>query len=359
MKTTNRARRLLLGYLLTLIISWFVWCVVNINNYIVLSGHELWADIGHDFAEGVIETSLIYCFAVLSCELLLNYLLRRIDKKSIVMAGISVHILTNALFVLAIAYVYSLILPFENNLFYHIMIADFFLVELFSSTYIVLKLVDKIQDSERERLNALSESRKKEIVVLQTKLDMLNLQTNNHFIFNSFSTASGLIRHDPKAAESFIKRLALMYRYMTRNGNKHIVPISDELEFVDNYVHLLEGRYYGIEVKVTPQMHSLNAFVPPTAIQSLIENAVKHNGHGPNKTLLINVTSDGESIVVKNNIIERDDVVSGTNTGLNNLKKRYELLVDRDVQVKFDGQEFKVILPLIFEEDLCYESSDN
>lgn len=354
----KEASNLIVGYLMTLIITWFAWCLGNFTNYLDLSGIGLSKTLIHDFLETFIESFFLYCFAVISCKVLLRLLWNRRENNITLALIVIFHAILNFIFVLGVAYIYLVILPFEKNIFHHILITDYFTIEALTSIYVVLSLIKKTKDEEREKVSAQSESRKKEIIALQTKLDMLTLQTNNHFIFNSFSTAASLVRHHPEAAESFIKRLASMYRYMTQNCDKHVVHLDDELEFVNTYVQMLEGRYFGIVVKISPQLYTLNAFVPPASVQSLVENAVKHNSHGLEKTLKITVSLDGESIVITNNVIKRYDDISGAHTGINNLKNRYKLLTEKEVQFESDGQTFKVTMPLIFEEDLIYEGPD-
>lgn len=355
----KEARKLVIGYLLTVIISWVVWCIVNISNYANLSGYKLWGIIFQDFVENALEVVLLYAFSIMSCRVLIRHLDSHRSRFVFMAVVTTIHVLINVCFALAVAYLYSLIIPFEKDVFIHVLLSDFIVVELFSTIYITLFLVRKSNEQELRRAQAEAESRKNEMLALQTKLDMLALQTNNHFIFNSFSTAAGLVRHDSETAESFIKRLSSMYRFLASNGNAHVVSLMEELEFVDDYIHMLECRYTGIYARISPDIRLIHAYVPPAAIQTLIENAVKHNTHGPEHRLEIDVTLNDGSITVTNNMTRRYDEAPSTHSGLANLKKRYELLTDRAISVENDGIMFKVTLPLIFEEDLRYEGNDN
>lgn len=347
------------GYSVTLIVSWTVWVVVNIMNYASLPLSELKRALVIDFAENVLEAVLLYAFSFLSCKLLVRYLWTHSKEGKALLVGLTSHVLATALFSLGLALLYNLALPSEKDIFYHVLLSDFFVLVVFSSVNISMSLVNKSREEERDRIHAESTARRNEILALQTELDMLSLQTNNHFIFNSFSTAAGLVRHQPEAAEVFIRRLSSMYRYMTRNSSRHVVAIDEELDFVDNYIQLLQDRYAGLAINLSTKLRSVCAFVPPAAIQSLIENAVKHNGHGPEDPLVVNVSLEDESIVVSNNVIFRSDESVGAHIGLDNLRKRYGMLTKKQVRVDTDGQTFSVSLPLLFEEDLSYESSDN
>lgn len=343
--TKKETQEYVIGYLLTLAVSWIVWCLVDITDYLSLSGSELWKHLSLDFIDNTIEAFVLYAFSIFSCRMQIRYLWNRRNNRRMLMFGISLHVLANACFTLMVACVYYLTCPSEENIFYHILLSDYFVIGLLSSIYLSLSLIKKGRDEET--------------LALQTKLDMLALQMNNHFIFNSFATAAGLIRHAPEAAEMFLKRLAAMYRYLTQNSGTHLVLLEEEIEFVDNYIQLLKERYSGVSVSLSHDLRARRAYLPPASIQILIENAVKHNSHGPKQNLSVEVALEGDSVVVTNNLLKRCDEVVSSGTGLANLRKRYKLLTEQNVLVENDGRTFRVTLPLVFKKDLYYESSDN
>jgi len=146
---------------------------------------------------------------------------------------------------------------------------------------------------------------------------------------------------------------------MTRNGQSHAVPLADELEFVDNYIQMLRIRYSGIEVNISSDLRSVNSYVPPASLQTLIENAVKHNSHGNGHKLVVDLTLEDDVIMVTNKIAQRADDTAGSHSGIDNLRERYALLAGKEIIIENDGNEFRVLLPLVFEEDLKYEGFDN
>lgn len=353
------ARNYVVGYLLTLITSWSVWCIVNIMTYVEMSGSEFWCYFITDFAENVVEALFLHSFSIVSCRMLSRFLSHNQKKRLVLVVGLITHILVNACFSVGIAWLYTLLFHLGRNDFHHILLSDFFVLELLSTVYLALSLIRRGDMEEIRRMQAEADAKSNEILALQMKLDTLALQTNNHFVFNSFASAAGLIRRDPSAAEEFIRRMSSMYRYLTRCSGERMVSLEDELKFVDNYVHMLENRYSGICVRISSDLRSIQSYVPPVSVQLLIENAVKHNSHGIGRVLDIEVTLEGDTVVVTNNIMRRCDEVPGNHIGLLNLRRRYGLLTRKEMVVKNDGESFKVTLPLIFEEDLYYEGSDN
>ena len=91
-----------------------------------------------------------------------------------------------------------------------------------------------------------------------------------------------------------------------------------------------------------------NWHVVPAALQMLIENAIKHNVVSRNKPLHIDIHTNGnQTLVIKNNLQPRVAVEPSTRIGLENIRKRYELICGRDVVVIQSEQAFEVAIPLL------------
>ena len=101
-----------------------------------------------------------------------------------------------------------------------------------------------------------------------------------------------------------------------------------------------------------------NIQVIPFTLQMLVENAIKHNIISNRRPLTILISSDGKSIIVKNNLQKKTSGVESTNTGLQNITNRYKLITTKVVDIITTATEFSVSLPLIFANE-NYESTDN
>src|SRR5690349_1730862 len=77
----------------------------------------------------------------------------------------------------------------------------------------------------------------------KSQLMGLKSQINPHFLFNSLNSLSSLISEDEEAAEKFLNELSKIYRYMLRNDDEKLVPLSTELTFITSYFYLLNARY--------------------------------------------------------------------------------------------------------------------
>lgn len=184
---------------------------------------------------------------------------------------------------------------------------------------------------------------------LQTQFDGLKHQVSPHFLFNSINTLSSLIHEDKERAEEFIDEMSNVYRYLLRNNEEELVPLSTELKFIHSYYHLLKTRYgNGIEMKLDINKEMENHLLPPLTLQLLVENAVKHNNVLKEKPLLIEITGNSNGrLTVKNNLQKKTGKVDSSKIGLSNIKEKFRLLNQPEVVIKETPAMFMVTLPLI------------
>ncbi|HTD25458.1 MAG TPA: histidine kinase [Candidatus Elarobacter sp.] len=121
--------------------------------------------------------------------------------------------------------------------------------------------------------------REQELVELAAtaQLAALRAQINPHFLFNSLNSIAQLIRADPDRAEACVERLAEMFRYVLRYGEKDFVPLAEELEMARAYLDIERARFgdrLRVETHVDPP--SLQHLIPNLILQPLVENAVRH-----------------------------------------------------------------------------------
>ena len=178
---------------------------------------------------------------------------------------------------------------------------------------------------------------------LQAKYESLKSQLSPHFLFNSLNALTNLVYEDPVKAIQFIDQLELVYKYVLRTREKAVVPLKEELEFLESYLFLQRIRF-GSKFSVTFQLADVGCSVAPLALQMLIENAVKHNIISEENPLRIRISSDEKEIVVANNLQRRTEYLEpSSQVGLENIRRRYELL-NGHVEVSQDDNEFVVRL---------------
>ena len=186
----------------------------------------------------------------------------------------------------------------------------------------------------------------------EAELRHLKAQIDPHFLFNNLNVLDALIQRNPEQASAYLHRFAALYRYLIRHKDDDVVPLADELSFVSDYNYLIRQRF-GRAYEVLTHLHvtdALTVFVLPGSIQTLIENAVKHNGGSETDPLLIELIATDDAVTVANELRPKLTVVESTGTGLKNLQTRYRLLSDRDVVVESASGQFRVTLPVLKQE---------
>lgn len=197
-----------------------------------------------------------------------------------------------------------------------------------------------------KKVTLLAEQLKREN--LQTQLDSLKAQVNPHFLFNSLNSLSSLISEDSVKAEKFLDELSKVYRYLLRNNEDDLTTLSEELQFIQSYYHLLKTRYgESLQVHTCIDDRYLEYQLPPLTLQLLVENAVKHNRMMKECPLRILLKNSGDRLIVVNNLQRKLRQVSSNRVGLGNIAKKYKLLQQEDILVKVDESEFAVEIPLI------------
>lgn len=184
---------------------------------------------------------------------------------------------------------------------------------------------------------------------IRSELAGLRAQINPHFLFNSLNTLTNLTLEDPPLAVRFLQHLSRLYRYILENREDTLVPLTRELEFIEAYTFLQRERFRGnLQISLDiPPVHYSDKLVP-LSLQILFENAIKHNVISGAQPLRIEVfVENDDTLVVRNNLQRKQQVMHSTRVGLDNVRSRYRYAGQRDIRVEADDQHFTVYLPLL------------
>lgn len=189
-----------------------------------------------------------------------------------------------------------------------------------------------------------------QIAQSEMELKILQQKVDPHFLFNSLNVLSSLIDLDPNAANEFLDKLAKLYRYILHTQNAEVVTLGEELEFARDYLYLLQQRFgaaYEFNWSVPANGSASGLMIVPTALQSLLENVVKHNAGSGKDPLQIDISVTGDLLTVINKTSPKEKMQQASGTGLQNLTDRYALLTDRLVEIVSEGEAFTVKIPLL------------
>lgn len=185
--------------------------------------------------------------------------------------------------------------------------------------------------------------------LLQRQYDVLKNQVSPHFLFNTLNSLKTLIKESPESAQDYLDHLSSVLRYSLTASEKNMVTLREELKFVHSYIHLLQLRFSeNITFYIDINESSLEYNIPPSALQVLLENAIKHNEISKKNTLKITInSSDNRSILIKNNINTKFSPEPGLGLGLSNLSNQFRILSGKEVTITSENGFFIVELPLI------------
>jgi two-component system, LytTR family, sensor kinase len=198
-----------------------------------------------------------------------------------------------------------------------------------------------------------TETLKKEYI--QSQLMGLKSQVSPHFLFNSLNTLSSLITEDPTKAERFLDEMSKVYRYLLRNNEDPLVPLSTEIHFIESYFHLLLSRYgSSIEVAIEVPEADLDMKIPPFTLQTMVENTIRSNRMSKDQPLKIHLYIDPEQrLCFMNSNQPKIGVENGeAENGLQNISNQYRLLVKQELEINQTTETRIIRFPLIKENEI-------
>ncbi|MBW8712667.1 MAG: histidine kinase, partial [Acidobacteria bacterium] len=209
------------------------------------------------------------------------------------------------------------------------------------STVLCVAIPIKIWNSARIE-HRLQEQEK---LLMAARVEALASQINPHFLFNTLTSISSLIRSQPETARTLIVKLSGLLRRLLRS-QEHFVTLREELEAIDEYLDIESIRFgpkLRIEKAIAPD--SLDIVVPSMLLQPLVENSIKHGlspkiGEGritirstrENGHTIIDVIDNGVGVAA--NHINR---VNAGGIGLRNVNERLRVIYGANYQLQLDS----------------------
>ncbi len=189
--------------------------------------------------------------------------------------------------------------------------------------------------------------------LIEAELNILKLQVNPHFIFNSLNSVAALVRLDPGLSATVIEKLAGFIRLSLEAKQKHFLTLEEELNNVKKYLEIEQVRF-GERMKtvydISPGTSEVK--VPSFILLPLAENAVKHGVETLSEDAFIRwstkIDHDRLLISVVNNTGEVTGRKSGLGSGLKNIGDilRLNYGSEAGMNVNSGNGEFTVTLNL-------------
>jgi sensor histidine kinase YesM len=166
----------------------------------------------------------------------------------------------------------------------------------------------------------------------RAKAELYNLrsQINPHFLLNTLNNIYALTAINQERAQDAIQQLSKMLRHMLYDNQESSVALSDELQFLENYISLMKIRLSAnVDVTFTHNVDVPGVRIAPLIFISLVENAFKH-GISPTEQsfvhIEINATDHDINCRIENsNHPKSNQDRSGHGIGLNQVQRRLDL----------------------------------
>tara|TARA_R110002096_G_C14653390_1_gene726664 strand:- start:5798 stop:6811 length:1014 start_codon:yes stop_codon:yes gene_type:complete len=195
---------------------------------------------------------------------------------------------------------------------------------------------------------ALQESKQ---VQLDTEIKYLKYQVQPHFLFNTLNNIYALIDNSPKIAKESLHSMSKMMRYLLHDSSIDKVPIVKEIEFLERYIELMKLRISS-NTTIEKNFPVINQpiQIAPLLLISFIENAFKHGIDAIQPSFIkIELTIENQRIhySVINTSFPEKEKITDSGIGLNNLKKRLELLYPNKFKLIIKEENHQYIAQLI------------
>jgi hypothetical protein len=214
-----------------------------------------------------------------------------------------------------------------------IVICVVFVTHVYETVFLIKERAsDRLRVAELERARA------------EAQLGAFLAQADPHFMFNALHALAALVEIDPPRARAFTEHLADMHRYLLAQLGRSLATVGDELVFCDHFIALMRLRLGdGLAIAVIDDGIDRAARLPPTAIQSLVENAIKHN----QLPLAIEVRLGAGQVVVDHVRRPRRSQRASAGVGLRNLDECCRLAMGRGIAIDQQGGRFVVAVPVL------------
>jgi hypothetical protein len=225
---------------------------------------------------------------------------------------------------------------------------DFVIVVAVNLAYFGVYFFDqwKMKILETERLAKEKALTQKEHARVQ--YDNLKNQLNPHFLFNSLASLNSLIFENQELASQFLQQLSKVYRYVLENKDRELVSLQTETKFIQHYLRLLKTRFgdgFMTDIQIEPGKEGKS--IVPITLQILIENALKHNKVGVASPLRVCIRTEGDFLIVSNNLQKKTMVETSNGMGLENMRTLYTYLSPEAIEIREEEKNFTVKVPLL------------
>jgi hypothetical protein len=195
----------------------------------------------------------------------------------------------------------------------------------------------RLRQKEIEKMDAENRAKDLELITLRSQL-------NPHFLFNALNSIHTLAMLKKDTASDSVLLLSDLMRYTLNYEKRDVVPLSEEMEVVEKYLQLEKIRFgKKLTTELTINANTLPIKIPPIAVQTLVENAIKHGLKTSPNGVFIKINSQLNGDLLAINIINSGQLkkespsvsdLKNSGIGVENTRRRLAMIYGK--KARFD-----------------------
>lgn len=180
----------------------------------------------------------------------------------------------------------------------------------------------------------------------RAELSLYKAQINPHFLFNTLNALLGLVVTKSDRAEDVIVQFTSMMRYMSFSSTEESVAIHTEVEYINEYIDLMRLRlndHTDVEFTSSTDTDSVGCQIAPMLLITFVENALKYGASSSEESTIeigCRVEEGVLTLTTRNPVFASTGVEKGSGIGVDNCRKRLELLYPGRYRLDISEGEF-------------------
>ncbi|MBN8878846.1 MAG: histidine kinase [Sphingobacteriales bacterium] len=211
-----------------------------------------------------------------------------------------------------------------------------------------IKLIKSLYLKEQRNLQLKKEN-------AESQLQLLKAQVHPHFLFNTLNNIYSFTQNTSPQASKLVTGLSDLLRFILYECNQPLVPLSKELKMIGDYIELEKVRYGNeLELHLDLPTETDDLYIAPLLLLPLIENCFKHGTSQILEQPWVSLHIDLKDRQMQMKLLNGKSVKSttpksGSGIGINNVKKRLELLYPGKHELTITDEEDVFIVNLKIE----------
>lgn len=225
--------------------------------------------------------------------------------------------------------------------------------------YIILIVVYYLYANYVQQQERKEKEDKLKSVLQNTEIDLLRSKLNPHFLFNSLNSLNALIQTDTDKASHMLIQLSDFLRFSIEQDKQEKIILKDELLNLERYIAIEQVRFGSRLVFIREvDNEAFNLKLPAMLLQPILENAIKYGLGSKLDEVKVEVKAQVNNgnlmLTIENAFDDKVKVKKGSGNGIENVKKRLDIIYKKAADFKITKSEKTFKVKLIIPQDTAH-----